>query len=183
MLLSSGAAVMSCSFCPAGLSQVSWTSAALTWLADSDLSLPPEQFCWASLRMGVKPCNWTRGCCWQVGSQWVQLSWSGIWREKKAVAWGKELWQKQKILMILKLGEEAHAAFYVWRFELLIKPQEGSEPAGVLRWTLLGFLKMVVVIQNHGIFQIGRDPQGLSNLTPSGFFETLALCGKAGVEL
>lgn len=122
MLLSSGAAVMSCSFCPAGLSQVSWTSAALTWLAGSDISLPPEQFCWVSLRVGAKPCNWTRGCCWQVGSQWGQLSWSGIWREKKAVASGKESWQKQKTLMIPKLREEAHAAFYVWGFELLIKP-------------------------------------------------------------
>lgn len=92
MLLSSGAAVMSCSFCPAGLFQVSGRSAALTWLAGSDLSLPPEQFCWVSLRTGAKPCNWTQGCCRQVNSLWVQLSGSGIWREKKAVAWGKDSW-------------------------------------------------------------------------------------------
>lgn len=137
MLLSSGAAVMCCSFCPAGLSQVSWLSAALRWLAGSDLSLPPEPFYWVSPRMGDEPCNWAQGCCWQVGTQWVQLSWSEIWREKKALARGKDLWQKHKILMILKLGEEAHAAFYAWGFELLIKPQEGREPAFVLCWTQL----------------------------------------------
>lgn len=103
---------------------------AAEWLSccDALLASPAQQRCSRSAgnhlpafratlqnssKEGAKPCTRTQSRCWQVDPQWVQLSWGGIWREQKPVAYGKDLWEKKQILMTLKLGEEACAEVYV----------------------------------------------------------------------